>query len=168
MDQAPESTPDAANPLLDPGLLPRFNEILPEHVEPALDVVLANNRQQIDDLVSDKVQPDWENFITPLEDLTDRGSAQTRIRLGRVGHWPRISSEMSPRNRLLEREAIALGAQGLSRDRLRDRLQLRDRLRDRLPDRLRAHAPVPHARHRACRRTPRCVRSPRSLGSSDR
>ncbi len=62
----------AANPLLKFEHLPLFNEIRPGHVEPALDYMLEDNRKQIDRLTSAKVQPTWDNFIEPLEELSDR------------------------------------------------------------------------------------------------
>ncbi len=62
----------ATNPLLNFEGLPLFNEIEPKHVEPALDYMLEHNRNQIDKLTSSKVQPTWENFIEPLEELSDR------------------------------------------------------------------------------------------------
>jgi len=48
-----------------------FEEIESVHVEPALDYMLENNRMQIDRLVANKVQPTWENFMEPLEELND-------------------------------------------------------------------------------------------------
>lgn len=65
----------AGNPILKPlnrlNGLPDFNEIKPEHVEPALDYILEANRKQIDRLLRQKVQPTWENFMVPLEDMSD-------------------------------------------------------------------------------------------------
>jgi oligopeptidase A len=62
---------ESANPLLQIKGLPLFEEIEPVHVEPALDYMLENNRMQIDRLVAQKVQPTWENFMEPLEELND-------------------------------------------------------------------------------------------------
>ena len=62
---------ESENPLLKTKGLPLFEEIEPEHVEPALDYMLENNRMQIDTLVATKVQPTWENFMEPLEELND-------------------------------------------------------------------------------------------------
>ncbi|MEM7193552.1 MAG: M3 family metallopeptidase [Pseudomonadota bacterium] len=51
---------------------PRFDLIVPEHVEPALDTILSQNRDRIQQLIRDISDPDWENFMAPLEDLDDR------------------------------------------------------------------------------------------------
>ncbi|MEA3292084.1 MAG: M3 family metallopeptidase [Pseudomonadota bacterium] len=60
------------NPLLDFSGLPRFAEIRPEHVEPALDTILAENRRRLEGLLDDVTEPGWENFIAPLDELDDR------------------------------------------------------------------------------------------------
>jgi len=59
------------NPLLDLSGLPRFDQILPEHVEPAVDYMLKRNRQQIKHLIETVTIPGWENFMAPLEQLDD-------------------------------------------------------------------------------------------------
>lgn len=58
------------NPLLSTAALPPFQSILPEHVEPAMDQILADNRAAIAELL---LQPSitWDNFITPYEELND-------------------------------------------------------------------------------------------------
>ena len=61
-----------SNPLLNFTGLPRFTEITAQHVEPAIDYLLEDNRRQIQALLSDVPQPDWHNFIEPLEELDDR------------------------------------------------------------------------------------------------
>ncbi len=61
------------NPLLPRSdTLPAFSQIRPEHVEPAIDWLLARNRREIERLL-DRVgdDPDWEHFIEPLELLED-------------------------------------------------------------------------------------------------
>ena len=60
------------NPLLHFEELPPFSEIRPEHVEPAIDWLLAENRRRIAALL-DAVgeHPTWENFIEPLEEWED-------------------------------------------------------------------------------------------------
>ena len=60
-----------ANPLIDMPGLPPFGRILPEHVEPAVDSLLAVNRARIRDLTSGDVPPTWESFVEPLEILAD-------------------------------------------------------------------------------------------------
>lgn len=59
------------NPLLDLTGLPKFDLILPEHIEPAVDHILARNRQQISRLVTDIKNPSWNNFMAVVEQLED-------------------------------------------------------------------------------------------------
>ena len=59
------------NPLLDWDSFPPFTEIKPEHVEPALDAVLGDNRTMLERLAT-LPAPDWGNFVEPLESLGDR------------------------------------------------------------------------------------------------
>ena len=61
-----------SNPLLNFTGLPRFAEITAEDVEPAISELLQDNRQQIDALLTGVQEPDWYNFIEPLEELEDR------------------------------------------------------------------------------------------------
>lgn len=60
------------NPLLDLSGLPRFDEIRPEHVVPALDHLLEEGRQCVDALATDTTPPTWENFVAPLEAAEER------------------------------------------------------------------------------------------------
>ena len=59
------------NPLLDMPGLPPFGRIQAEHVEPAIDALLARNRARIADLTRGEEPPTWERFIEPLELLGD-------------------------------------------------------------------------------------------------
>ncbi len=59
------------NPLIDMPGLPPFGRILPEHVEAAIDTLLARNRARIEELAQGAEPPTWENFIEPLEMLGD-------------------------------------------------------------------------------------------------
>ncbi|OGT32924.1 MAG: oligopeptidase A [Gammaproteobacteria bacterium RBG_16_51_14] len=59
------------NPLLQIQDLPRFSEIRPEHIEPAIDQLLAQNRAQVAALLINPGHSTWENTIQPLEDLDD-------------------------------------------------------------------------------------------------
>ena len=59
------------NPLLDLAGLPRFGAIRPEHVQPALDHVLAENRVLRERIVS-RGEYTWANFAQPLEDMNER------------------------------------------------------------------------------------------------
>ncbi|WP_295387088.1 oligopeptidase A [uncultured Thiodictyon sp.] len=60
-----------SNPLLDLTGLPAFTQILPEHVEPALDARIAACRAEIARLTGTIEIPTWENFIEPLEEMDD-------------------------------------------------------------------------------------------------
>ena len=60
------------NPLLDFSSLPRFDAILPEHVEPALDELLARGREAIERLGTLDHAPTWETFVVPLDDANER------------------------------------------------------------------------------------------------
>jgi oligopeptidase A len=60
------------NPLLDFSGLPRFAAILPEHVVPAVDTLIAENRALIAKLTASTATPDWADFVNPLEDANER------------------------------------------------------------------------------------------------
>ncbi|MDD2914638.1 MAG: M3 family metallopeptidase [Gallionella sp.] len=60
------------NPLLDFSGLPRFAEIKPEHVAPAIEQLLAENRALIARLLADDAQPCWQDFVVPMEDANER------------------------------------------------------------------------------------------------
>ena len=70
------------NPLLDFSGLPRFAEIKPEHVAPAIEKLLAENRVLIARLLADTASPTWQNFVVPMEDAHERLSRAW----GPVGH----------------------------------------------------------------------------------
>ena len=70
------------NPLLDFSGLPRFVEIKPEHVAPAIEQLLADNRMLITRLLNDSAPPTWKNFVAPMEDANERVSRAW----GPVGH----------------------------------------------------------------------------------
>ncbi|MEO7622608.1 MAG: hypothetical protein ABIS30_06040, partial [Gallionella sp.] len=70
------------NPLLDFTCLPRFAEIKPEHVAPAIEQLLADNRALITRLLNDSAQPTWKKFVAPMEDANERVSRAW----GPVGH----------------------------------------------------------------------------------
>ncbi len=63
---------EAHNPLLDLSGLPRFTAILPEHVEPALDAMLARNRGEREHLVTAGKPYSWNSFAQPMEDMEER------------------------------------------------------------------------------------------------
>ncbi|MBB3192017.1 oligopeptidase A [Halomonas cerina] len=62
------------NPLLEPHELPPFAEIRAEHVVPAIEELLEENRTAIERLVAQAAEqaPTWESLAAPLEALNDR------------------------------------------------------------------------------------------------
>jgi oligopeptidase A len=67
------------NPLLDFSGLPRFAEIRPEHVSPAIDALLAQARTTV--AAAEKAAPTWDAFVAPQEDAHEQ--------LGRA--WGQVS-----------------------------------------------------------------------------
>src|SRR6478609_6923959 len=62
---------ESQNPLLLDEVLPNFTAIKPEHIEPAINKIIAENLQAIADLLENKT-PDWQTLIQPLHNLNDR------------------------------------------------------------------------------------------------
>ena len=60
------------NPLLTLRGLPPFTAIQPQHVEPAIDEVLNDNRVAIARLLDGGQVHTWSNLVEPLEELADR------------------------------------------------------------------------------------------------
>ncbi len=60
------------NPLLNTEGLPRFTAIQPEHVVPALDFLLADNRGRIEKLLDGAGSYTWDTLIAPIEALDER------------------------------------------------------------------------------------------------
>ncbi len=67
-----ENISPANNPLLDLTGPPRFGAILPEHVGPALDNVLAENRRTLKQLLAAGGAVTWDSFAQPIEDMRER------------------------------------------------------------------------------------------------
>src|SRR5690606_9806949 len=59
------------NPLLDFSGLPRFDQVRPEHVTPAMDYLLSTGRELVETLAADTAAPSWDSFARPLEDLEE-------------------------------------------------------------------------------------------------
>ena len=57
------------NPLLDTSSLPRFADIAPEHVMPALSELIAAHRQKLDELLDAPGEPDFMSLVAPLEEM---------------------------------------------------------------------------------------------------
>ena len=60
------------NPLLDFAGLPRFADVRPEHVTPAIQQLLQDNQAIAQRLSTETAQPLWDNFVAPLEDANER------------------------------------------------------------------------------------------------
>ncbi len=75
-------TPASTNPLLDFSRFPRFTDIRPEHVSPAIHHLLDENLAVIERLTLDPAEPEWENFVVPLTETGERLSRAWGI----VGH----------------------------------------------------------------------------------
>jgi len=57
------------NPLLDTTSLPRFDEIQPDHVLPAIRKVIADNRAALDRLLDSGRAPDIDALVAPIEHM---------------------------------------------------------------------------------------------------
>jgi len=57
------------NPLLDLSSLPRFNELAPDQVVPALSELIAEHRQKLEVLLDENAQPDFDTLVAPLEEM---------------------------------------------------------------------------------------------------
>jgi len=58
------------NPLLDFAALPRYAELTPAHVTPAVDLLLAEARAAV--ARAELAPAEWETFVEPLDDATER------------------------------------------------------------------------------------------------
>jgi oligopeptidase A len=72
----------ALNPLLDFSDLPQFETIKPEHIGSAIDSLLDQCRTVVIELEGQSAQVTWENFVEPLENVTEKLSRAWGI----VGH----------------------------------------------------------------------------------
>jgi len=60
------------NPLLDFSGLPRFSTVKPEHVGPAIDLLLADCRATVARLTDPGTPATWHDFVEPLDDVNER------------------------------------------------------------------------------------------------
>ena len=58
-----------SNPLLETTVLPDFDEIRPEHARPALEKIIAEQRQKIASLLEDATARDFDSLVKPLEEM---------------------------------------------------------------------------------------------------
>ncbi|HHC71844.1 MAG TPA: oligopeptidase A [Thiotrichales bacterium] len=61
-----------SNPLLETEGLPPFPEIRPEHIEPAIDTLLADNRARLEEILQGGGPWTWHNLVEPLEEMEER------------------------------------------------------------------------------------------------
>ncbi len=62
-----------SNPLLDFTALPHFGQINAQHVIPAIETLLAENRQHIKELLADSnTLYNWDNLLQPMQEMCDR------------------------------------------------------------------------------------------------
>lgn len=83
------------NPLLGFSTLPDFTQIQAGHIEPAVAVVLEENRKQLQQLLQsevNKTSPDWKSLMVPLDGMEDRLSKvwSTVSHLNAVQNTPEI------------------------------------------------------------------------------
>jgi len=60
------------NPLLANSTLPLFSKIRPEHIEPAIDQLLANARAVVERQLQANTTYTWDNLVEPIEVVEDR------------------------------------------------------------------------------------------------
>lgn len=60
------------NPLLTFDALPDFDNIRPEHVEPAIGQLIDENRKLIETLLADAAPPTWDGFVVPMTEAGER------------------------------------------------------------------------------------------------
>ena len=60
------------NPLLEDHAYPAFSRIEPEHVEPAIDALIADGRRLIAALTENTDAASWDRFVQPIEEEDDR------------------------------------------------------------------------------------------------
>lgn len=60
------------NPLLQTSALPLFSQIKPEHIESAIDQLLAEARSVVEQHLQAAAEYTWENLIEPIENAEDR------------------------------------------------------------------------------------------------
>ncbi len=60
------------NPLLFFSGLPKFDEVKPAHISPAIDSLIAEGRALVEQLAASTETPTWENFALKLEDHSEK------------------------------------------------------------------------------------------------
>ncbi|MFM2579265.1 oligopeptidase A [Vibrio fortis] len=61
-----------SNPLLTFTDLPPFSQIIPAHVKPAVEQVIEECRNKIEQVLEGNTSPSWDNLVAPIEEVDDR------------------------------------------------------------------------------------------------
>ena len=70
----------SSNPLLHFSGLPKFSEIKPEHISPAIDSLITEGRALVERLATSQESPTWGNFALKLEDHSENmGRAWSQV-----------------------------------------------------------------------------------------
>ncbi len=87
------------NPLLQPGGLPLFDQILPEHVAPAIDQLLANANTALETVTTPEFASDWNAIARVLDVAAERlGSAWGAVNhLNSVADSPELRAAYNAR-----------------------------------------------------------------------
>src|SRR6266481_5643709 len=72
LDFAERTGPEGSAPAPAASRLPRFSAIRPEHVRPALDRILTENRDARERLLANTSQHSWDPLAGPMEDMQER------------------------------------------------------------------------------------------------
>ncbi len=59
------------NPLLTPSMLPKFSDIKPEHIKPAVEQAIKHCKKVIFDVLSNEHHYTWQNLVEPIDDADD-------------------------------------------------------------------------------------------------
>jgi oligopeptidase A len=94
----------SSNPLLHSSGLPKFNEVKPKHVSPAIDSLIKEGRILVEQLATSQETPTWENIALKLEDHSEK--------LGRA--WSQVSHMNAVVNSPALREAYNVNLQKLT------------------------------------------------------
>ena len=70
---------DQNNPLLQEFDLPTYSAIRPEHIEPAIDKILADSRAAIEQLLTAQQEPTWDTLVLPMDEQIGRASCRERV-----------------------------------------------------------------------------------------
>ncbi|MBC52773.1 MAG: oligopeptidase A [Gammaproteobacteria bacterium] len=110
------STPSAAarNPLLEFDRLPDFPALSAEHIRPAVEQVLEENRAALQAILADEqnqTAPDWHSLMDALDDLDDRLTKvwSTASHLNSVANTPAIREAYNDCQPLITEYYAALG-----------------------------------------------------------